>query len=104
MLTGDAETEAEKEILGRDYDLKSTILKAGHHGSSTSSTPAFLDALDPELAVIMCGEDNPYGHPHDETLERLAGAGIEIYRTDLQGTIVITTDGQTYEVNLEPWN
>ena len=104
MLTGDTETEAEKEILGRDYDLKSTILKAGHHGSSTSSTQAFLDALDPELAVIMCGEDNPYDHPHDETLERLAGAEIEIYRTDLQGDIIITTDGQTYEVNLEPWN
>ncbi len=104
MLTGDAEQEAEQEILNRDYNLDSTILKVGHHGSSTSTTRAFLDAVSPELAVIMCGQDNPYGHPHDETLASLKQAGIDIYRTDLQGTIVITTDGETYEVNKEPWN
>ena len=52
----------------------------------------------------MCGDNNPYGHPHDETIERLAAEGVATYRTDIQGTIVVTTDGEDYEVNQEPWN
>jgi len=62
------------------------------------------EAVGPELGIILCEEDNPYGHPHDETLRRLAEPGSDIYHTDFQGAIVITTDGQTYEVNLEPWD
>ena len=104
MLTGDAEQEAEQEILNRDYELESDILKVGHHGSNTSTTRPFLEAVDPDIGVIMCGDDNPYGHPHDETIERLAAEGVATYRTDIQGTIVVTTDGEDYEVNQEPWN
>lgn len=98
LFTGDAEKEAEGEILNRGYNPESTILKVGHHGSSTSTTQAFLRAVNPEAAVIMCGEDNQYGHPHEETVDRLTAAGVDIYRTDLHGTIVISTDGQSYSV------
>ena len=101
LFTGDAESEAESEMLGRDYILNSTILKVGHHGSSTSTTQAFLDAVNPEVAIIMCGRDNQYGHPHEEILSKLTSAGIDIYRTDIHGTVVITTDGVTYDVNTE---
>lgn len=104
MFTGDAEKEAEQEILTRDYNLDSDILKVGHHGSRTSTTQGFLEEVDPETAVIMCGLDNQYGHPHEETLTRLYQAGVDIYRTDHQGSIVITTDGETYEIDQEPWN
>ncbi len=101
LFTGDAETEAEKEMLNRSAALVSDILKVGHHGSRTSTTQAFLQGVDPEVAVIMCGKDNQYGHPHEEILQRLANAGVDIYRTDLHGTIVITTDGQTYDINIK---
>jgi beta-lactamase superfamily II metal-dependent hydrolase len=99
MLTGDAEKASEDQMLKRKEDLKSTILKVGHHGSKTSTTPAFLSSVSPKVAVIMCGKDNKYGHPHDETLKKLADAKVDIYRTDVHGTIVITTNGQTYEIN-----
>ncbi|MGI6113657.1 MAG: ComEC/Rec2 family competence protein [Mahellales bacterium] len=100
MLPGDAQEASEKEILARGRDLNSTILKVGHHGSSTSTGDAFLEAISPEVAVIMVGEGNSYGHPHVETLERLANARVKVYRTDVHGTIIITTDGQTYDVNV----
>ncbi|HHU63743.1 MAG TPA: MBL fold metallo-hydrolase [Clostridiales bacterium] len=98
MFTGDAEQYSEEQVLGKNYNLSSTVLKVGHHGSSTSSSTAFLEAVSPEVAVIMVGEDNDYGHPHDEVLERLAEEGTEVYRTDVHGTVVITTDGRTYDV------
>lgn len=101
LFTGDAEKEAEAEMLKRGLNLAGTVLKIGHHGSRTSSTAEFLKAVAPEVAVIMCGKDNLYGHPHEETLKKLADAGVEIYRTDLHGTIVVTTDGQAYDVNIE---
>ena len=83
MLPGDAQEASEKEILARGRDLNSTILKVGHHGSSTSTGDAFLEAISPEVAVIMVGEGNSYGHPHDEILERLANARVKVYRTCL---------------------
>ena len=85
LFTGDAEREEEQEILNAGYDLSATVLKVGHHGSSTSSTEKFITAVKPEYAVISCGKDNEYGHPHDETLLNLAGCWI--YRTDLYGTV-----------------
>ncbi len=103
LLTGDAEKEAETEMINRSHPLNSIILKAGHHGSSTSTTEAFFKAVDPQAVVIMCGEDNRYGHPHRETIELLEEAQVDIYRTDLQGTIVFKTDGETYMVNERPW-
>ena len=101
MFTGDAQTDSEKEILAKGFTLKSDILKVGHHGSSTSTSPAFLKAVAPRFAIISCGKDNDYGHPHKETLDKLNAAGVKIYRTDLNGSITVTTDGGNYTVTPE---
>ena len=101
LLTGDAEKEAEQEMLADAHLLAADILKVGHHGSWTSSTTAFLDAVQPEISVIMCGIDNDYGHPHGVALERLQASGTEIFRTDLNGSIVIFSDGQEYVISTE---
>ena len=93
LFTGDAEEESEEEMLSLDWPLTATVLKCGHHGSETSTSPAFLDAVSPQYAVISCGVDNDYGHPDAVTLEKLEAAGAEVFRTDLQGTILASTDG-----------
>lgn len=99
MLTGDAEEPAEKSIL-KTYssaDLGSMLLKLGHHGSKTSSTDEWLAAVRPQIAVISCGKDNKYGHPHAQVLERIKPyVGDSIYRTDELGTIVFITDGVAF--------
>ncbi len=100
LFNGDAEERAEAEILERGYHRAgATILKAGHHGSSTSTSESFLKAVAPAAAVISAGRDNPYGHPHAETLDRLAASRVKIYRTDLLGSIVIVSDGSGYTIN-----
>jgi competence protein ComEC len=101
LLTGDAGSEAESSMIQLGYDLRSDILKTGHHGSNDSSPQYFLDAVDPGTAIISCGRDNPYGYPHDETLHRLSDSDIDIYRTDLLGTIIVETDGQTYRIRTD---
>ena len=93
LFTGDAEKESEEEMLGAGFDLSATVLKCGHHGSETSTSPPFLSAVGPQYAVISCGVDNDYGHPDAVTLEKLSAAGVEVFRTDLQGTIVAVSDG-----------
>lgn len=95
LFTGDAEREVEKELLESGVNLQADVLKCGHHGSSTSTSASFLKAVAPGGAVISCGEDNDYGHPHQETLDRLEKAGVQIYRTDTQGTIRVLTDGKS---------
>lgn len=87
LLTGDAEQELEAELVG--LNLKSDLLKAGHHGSRTSSTLEFLRQVNPEWMVISCGVDNSYGHPSPETLEKATSMGIEVMRTDLAGRVSI---------------
>jgi len=87
MFTGDAEEEIEEILIEEDYDLD--IYQVGHHGSYTSSTGDFLDAMNPDIAVISCGEDNNYGHPHDVVIDRLESRDIDIRRTDQEGTIII---------------
>ena len=99
MFTGDAETESENEMLARNRSLSAKILHVGHHGSRTSTSQAFLDAVLPEIAVISCGKGNSFGHPHEEVLSRLEEARVTIYRTDLHGTIVISTDGASLTVH-----
>ncbi len=95
IFTGDQEIPAEEDLVDRyGSALKSTVLKAGHHGSSTSSGTSFLDAVDPDYAVISCGVDNSYDHPHDEAIKRLNERKITYYRTDTQGTISFYTDGE----------
>ena len=106
LITGDAETDSEKEMLEK-FDVKADVLKCGHHGSSTSTSAAFLKAVSPRYAVLSCGADNKYGHPHKETLQRLTKAGCEIYRTDEDKTITATCDGseiffETYGKSLAP--
>ena len=99
MLTGDAEEPAEESILATFSadELGSMLLKMGHHGSKTSSTDVWLAAVKPTIAVISCGKDNKYGHPHAEVLARIAPyVGENIYRTDELGSIVFVTDGDAF--------
>jgi len=99
LLTGDAEDVSEAEMLKSGQDLQATVLKVGHHGSTSSTTSAFLKAVSPKYAVISVGVNNDYGHPAQPTLNKLAKAGVQLYRTDQDGTIVATSDGET--VNLD---
>lgn len=99
IFCGDAEVENEKEMINSSLELDSDVIKIGHHGSTTSTSKAFLGEVEPEYAVIMCGEDNSYGHPHKEILDLLQDKGIELFRTDKQGTIVATSDGTEIEWN-----
>lgn len=99
LLTGDAEEPNEAVMLETGVNVDCDILKVGHHGSYTSSCEEFINAVSPELAVISCGKDNEYGHPHDETLEVLEAECADVIRTDLSGTIRIITNGKTYAVS-----
>lgn len=94
LLTGDAEKEEEGELLSSGVNLQAEILKVGHHGSETSSTEEFLQAVKPALALISSGVGNTYGHPSLRTLKRLDRLGIFVRRTDSEGTIHLLTDGQ----------
>ena len=102
LFTGDAEQEAEASMLMDGIVPDVEILKVGHHGSRTASSIQFLQVARPECAIYMAGQGNSYEHPHQETIINLCEAGAEIYGTDIHGTIVITTDGETY--NLLPPN
>ena len=95
LFTGDAEIEEELSVVSSGLKLQSTLLKVGHHGSYTSSTEAFLSAVDPKYAVISVGKDNEYGHPHDVIFERLSSVCDVIYRTDIDGEITCISDGMT---------
>lgn len=101
LFMGDAEKAAENDIMSTGVELDSDVLKAGHHGSSTSSGEDFVEAVSPEYAVILCGAGNDYGHPHPETTDLLERMGIQIFRTDLDGTVVMETDGGTITVSTE---
>lgn len=101
LLTGDMRWEAEQELVEAGLDLKADVLKAGHHGSYTSTSALLLGAVKPTYAVISCGRSNDYGHPHDEPMARLRGMGVTIFRTDLMGTIVFSTDGTTLSYSWE---
>jgi len=101
LLTADTMWETELELIHNRANLNSTVLKVGHHGSATSTTPQFLAVVNPRLAVISVGADNKYGHPADEVMTRLRERiGMEnIYRTDKDGTIEFITDGERMWVN-----
>ena len=93
LFAGDAEWDAEHDMLSSGYDLSATVLKVGHHGSDTSSSYVFLREVMPKYAVISCGEGNSYGHPTEAVLSRLRDAGTQVFRTDLQGGIMCVSDG-----------
>ena len=102
LFTGDIEKTRERQLLTESRsNLNVDILKVGHHGSSSSSSPLFIKSVGPKIAVICCGQSNKYGHPHQETISLLQSLGIEIYRTDLSGTILIKTDGIDYQIFTE---
>ena len=101
LLTGDMENTAETDLVNSGANLKADVLQVGHHGSSTSTSYLFLNAVLPEMGVISCGTGNKYGHPHEETLSILRDAKVDVYRTDLQGTITIGSDGQNFTVSTE---
>lgn len=101
LFTGDAQTDSEKEMLAHNFTLKSDVLKVGHHGSATSTSPGFLGTVAPRYAVISVGKDNDYGHPYIGTLRNLAAVGASILRTNLNGTVAITSDGTNLTVKTE---
>ncbi|MDO4300092.1 MAG: ComEC/Rec2 family competence protein [Clostridia bacterium] len=107
LLTGDCSKEEERDIINTGVDISADLLKAGHHGSSTSSTENFIENIKPSSAVISCGKNNDYGHPHKRTMDTFEKNNIKIYRTDTDGTIIadcsgsgitIRTNNGTYDV------
>lgn len=94
LFTGDCEKEEENDILKNNTNIHSDVLKVGHHGSSTSTTKDFLDAVSPKIAVISVGKDNSYNHPSSSTLSTLKKYGCTIYRTDNDGNITLKSDGE----------
>lgn len=102
LFSGDAEEEAEADILKNGISLSADVYQVGHHGSKTSSSQAFIEAIKPTWAVISCAEGNSYGHPHAQTLNTLRSMGIKVFRTDEQGSIVATSDGKEITWNCAP--
>ncbi len=102
LLTADAGIALEKEML--QDGVKATILKAGHHGSNTSSSAEFIQAVHPEVTILSYGEGNKYGHPHAEVVERLQAIGSKIYATAEAGNVIVSTDGVNYAVNSKEWS
>ncbi|WP_253200427.1 ComEC/Rec2 family competence protein [Clostridium sp. CF012] len=102
LLTGDAEDISESEILAKGFNVKSDLLKVGHHGSHSSSKSEFLAKVNPKYAVISCEKGNDYGHPHKETMDKLKKKNITVYRTDELGTIIATSNGKTITFNTKP--
>ena len=101
LMTGDIDGEGEEALIRSGYPLDAEILKVAHHGSSSSTSTAFLVRIRPEMGVLFVGEDNPYGHPHKEILDLLKKSGVTVYRTDRDRTIVVRTDGMSYSVKTE---
>lgn len=93
LLTGDCSRGEEEDIINNNSDISADVIKVGHHGSSTSSSDEFIRKTDPEIAVISCGKDNDYGHPHKKTVETLNRYGVKVYRTDIDGSIVVKCSG-----------
>lgn len=102
MFNGDAEATSEMEMVKKGFDLKAHVLKVGHHGSNSSTCVNFLDAVNPEYAVISVGKGNSYGHPSSSTMSRLQAKGIKIFRTDENGTVIAISDGKNIKFNCSP--
>ncbi len=101
LFTGDAGTTPEHDMIDAGEDLETDVLQAGHHGSSTSNSYYLLRESNPKYAVISCGKDNMYGHPHKETVSRFSDLGAEVFRTDQQGTVIATDDGSSITFNCD---
>jgi competence protein ComEC len=99
LFTGDLEEEAEVTLAESGENLRSDVLKVGHHGSKKASSESFLAVVSPQIAVISCGKDNRYGHPAPDTVNRLMEAGCMIWQTQESGAVTLQSDGRTYTVN-----
>ncbi|MCM1330014.1 MAG: MBL fold metallo-hydrolase [Ruminococcus sp.] len=104
LFTGDAEKQAESDILKSGAELNSDVLKVGHHGSSTSTSEDFYNEVSPKICIIQCGSDNSYGHPHKETMETIENSGAKVYRNDTDGTVIVYSDGDEIFVKTEKEN
>ncbi len=104
IFTGDAEVSSEAAMCNSGIDLDCDVLVPGHHGSATATSWDFLQKTVPEYAVISCGRDNQYGHPDKDTMDKLESMDIQVYRTDKQGTITVTSDGTNLTWSAEPCN
>jgi beta-lactamase superfamily II metal-dependent hydrolase len=102
LLTGDATFDAENSMMNAGLNLESQVLKVAHHGSRYATSNDFLNEVNPGYAVISAGIGNPYGHPHNETIQRLLNKGVTVYGTYVSGTLVMSTDGQTVQVHGNP--
>lgn len=98
LFTGDAGKSEELEMMNSGFNVEADILQLGHHGSNTSTDPKFIKAVQPDIAIYSAGVDNSYGHPHAEVVSLVQSAGITLYGTDVHGTILVTTDGDTYTI------
>lgn len=101
ILTGDIEDKQEERIIAKHKSLKSTVLKASHHGSNTATSEEFLKVVDPEYVVVSCGKDNNFGHPAFEVIDRIQDIGSTVMRTDVNGRIEFIADGETFSLDLE---
>ena len=99
LLSGDIEQHVEEKLVAEHAPLAADFLKVPHHGSKTSSTEAFLDAVAPRVAVVSVGEGNPFGHPSDDVIERYEHSGVRLLRTDRDGAVTAVTDGQNLSVH-----
>lgn len=104
IFTGDADYKSEKRMIASGVDLDCDVLSLGHHGSSSSNSSVFLEATTPEYAVISCGANNSYGHPHEEVVELLEAMEIDVFRSDKQGTVIAVSDGNTITWSEAPCN
>ncbi|WP_138207744.1 ComEC/Rec2 family competence protein [Haloimpatiens lingqiaonensis] len=98
LFTGDAEALVEKDVLSKKYDVSAEVLKLGHHGSVSSTSEVFLKNVNPKIAIATCGKDNKYGHPHRETISKLKKINCKLYRSDLDGNILVSGDGKNIKV------
>lgn len=101
LFTGDAFKSVERKLANKGVFLESDVLKVGHHGSKTSTSEEFIEAVNPKIAIIQCGRDNRYGHPHSETLAILEKYDIKVLRTDIDGDVKIISDGKTLSINTD---
>ena len=99
LFTGDAEEESETDIINNGKNIQADVYKVGHHGSSSSSSTSFLEKVQPTYAVISCSDTNSYGHPHSQTLNNLRSIGVQLFRTDEQGSLIATSNGKTLKWN-----
>ena len=99
LFTGDMQSESEQDVLSINTNIKSDVLKVAHHGSNSSSTEQFIDAVEPEYAIISVGKDNTYGHPTPEVVSLLKEKNIKIFRTDVDGTVMLTTNGKDIQIS-----